>query len=146
MLNFTEYDTRLAAYAVVLDDQDRILLALWNEVDPPEWTMPGGGVEFDETPAEGCVREVQEETGYGVELTRLLDVMTFAVPAGGLRVGTNARPFKGVQVLYEARVVGGELRHEVDGTTAEARWVPIAEVRGLPHVETVDRVLDLIGR
>ena len=145
-MEHTEYDTRLAAYAAVVDDQDRILLALWNEVDPPEWTMPGGGVEFEETPAEGCVREVREETGYDVELVRLLDVRTFAVPPGGLRVGTNTRPFKGVQVLYEARVVGGELRHEVDGTTAEARWVPIAEVRDQRRVPTVDDVLDLLGR
>ena len=78
-MDFREYDTRLAAYAVVVDEQDRVLLALWNEGDEPRWTMPGGGVEFDETPAEGAVRELREETGYDVELLGLLGVDTHLV-------------------------------------------------------------------
>ena len=85
MLHFTEYDTRLAAYAVIVDDEDRILLALWNEVEPQQWTMPGGGVELDETAEEGVVREVREETGYDVDLVRLLGVDTHVVPASAPR-------------------------------------------------------------
>ncbi len=52
-MEFTDYDTRLAAYAVIVDEQNRILLALWNEGSEPQWTMPGGGVEFEETVDEG---------------------------------------------------------------------------------------------
>ena len=54
-MDFLEYDTRLAAYAVIVDEQDRILLALWNEGAEPSWTMPGGGVELHETAEEGAV-------------------------------------------------------------------------------------------
>jgi len=46
-VEFTDYDTRLGGYAVIVDDQDRILLALWNEGRAPQWTMPGEGVELD---------------------------------------------------------------------------------------------------
>jgi 8-oxo-dGTP diphosphatase len=46
-MEFRDYDTRLAAYAVVVDDQDRVLLALWNEREP-QWTLPGGGVDLHE--------------------------------------------------------------------------------------------------
>lgn len=144
-MDFTEYDTRLAAYAVVVDDQDRILLALWNEGETPQWTMPGGGVEYDETPDDGCVREVLEETGYAVELVRILGANSNTIPAAD-RPSVTDRPAKSVRIVYEARVVGGELRHEVDGSTDEARWIPVDEVRGLPHVSTVDWVLGLIGR
>lgn len=144
VLHFTEYDTRLAAYAVIVDDQDRILLALWNEVEPQQWTMPGGGIELDETPDEGVVREVREETGYDVELVRLLGVNSNVIPAAE-RADTE-RPAKSVRLVYEARVIGGELRREVDGTTDEARWIPLDQVRDQPHVTTVDWVLDLIGR
>jgi 8-oxo-dGTP diphosphatase len=145
VLEFTDYDTRLAAYAVIVDDQDRILLALWNEVEPPQWTLPGGGVEFDETPDEGCVREVHEETGYDVALLRTLGANSSTTPAAE-RPRVTDRPAKSVRVFYEAAVVGGELRNEQGGTTSEARWIPVAEVRDLPHVATVDHVLGLIGR
>ena len=46
-MEFTEYDTRLAAYAVAVDDADRILLARFNELAVPTWTLPGGGVVWN---------------------------------------------------------------------------------------------------
>src|SRR5262245_42640675 len=66
-VEFTEYDTRLGAYAVVVRD-GQVLLALWNEPDGPQWTLPGGGVELQEALEEAVVREVREETGYDVAL------------------------------------------------------------------------------
>ena len=78
-MDFRDYDTRLAAYALVVDD-GRVLLALWNEGVEPEWTLPGGGVDLDESVAETAVREVREETGYDVALGRVLGVDSFVVP------------------------------------------------------------------
>src|SRR4051794_10250210 len=119
----TEYDTRLAAYVVIVDDRDRVLLALWNEPDEPLWTLPGGGVELREIPEEGAVREAKEETGYDVELGPLIGVDTFVLPPER-RFADTDRWQKNVRVVFEARVVGGELAREVDGTTDEARWIP----------------------
>jgi 8-oxo-dGTP diphosphatase len=142
-LHHTEYDTRLAAYAVVVDDRDRILLALWNEADRPYWTLPGGGVELLESIEDGAVREVREETGYDVELVRLLGVDTLVVPPDERTVDRD-RWFRGVRVVYEARITGGTLQDEVDGTTDEARWIPLADVPDLPRVELVDVGLRLL--
>ena len=41
-----DHDTRVGAYAVLVDDRERILLALWNEGPTPAWTVPGGGPRF----------------------------------------------------------------------------------------------------
>ncbi|WP_193612394.1 NUDIX domain-containing protein [Nocardioides lijunqiniae] len=141
-MEFTDYDTRLAAYAVVVDDQDRVLLALWNEAAEPQWTMPGGGVDLEEQAAEGAVRELLEETGYEVELGRLLGVDSYVIPPSRRHIATS-RPMKAVRVVYEARVVGGELTRELDGTTDEARWIPLDEVADLPRVGLVDIALGL---
>ncbi|WP_395690560.1 NUDIX hydrolase [Nocardioides sp.] len=135
--DFTDYDTRLAAYAVVVRD-DHVLLALWNEVDPPMWTLPGGGVDLLETSEEGAVREVREETGYDVVLGRLLGVDTFVVEPGR-RLDGSGRWQKNVRVVFEARVVGGELAAELDGTTDEARWIPLADVPGLSRIGLVEK-------
>jgi len=141
-VHYTEYDTRLAAYAVILDDAAQVLLALWNEAPEPLWTMPGGGVELDETVEQGVVREVREETGYDVELTRMLGVDTHVVGVGE-RPHVTDRPLRGVRLVYEARIVGGELRNELGGTTDEARWFPLAEVASLARVPLVDIALGM---
>ncbi len=56
-----------AAYGIVLKDK-RILLT--ERKDVPVWVLPGGGVEFNETPHNGCLREVLEETGIEAKVIR----------------------------------------------------------------------------
>ncbi|AKU17227.1 NUDIX hydrolase [Luteipulveratus mongoliensis] len=138
-MDYREYDTRLAAYAVIVDEQDRILLALWNGGPSPEWTMPGGAVELDESVEEAAVRELREETGYDVVLGAVLGVHTEVVPAAErIRSEDRRRALKGVRVVFEARVVAGQLTAETDGSTDEPRWIPLDEVASLPRVELVD--------
>lgn len=143
-MHYTEYDTRLAAYAVVTDDEGRVLLALWNEGSRRQWTLPGGGLELHERAEEGVVREVLEETGYDVELDDLLGVDSYVFPAERRAVGTD-RPMKAFRVLYRAHVVGGELTHEEDGSTDEAAWFPLAEIPTLDRVSVVDIALGMAG-
>lgn len=138
--DYRDFDTRLAAYARIIDEHDRVLLALWNEAAQKKWTMPGGGVELHENPEAAAVREVFEETGYHVELTALLGVDTMVLPAQRRPIDTD-RALKAVRVVYAGRVVGGQLRHEQGGTTDEARWVPIDEVAALARVTLVDLAL-----
>jgi 8-oxo-dGTP diphosphatase len=145
VLHYTEYDTRLGAYAVIIDTVDgreQVLLALWNEPSRPQWTLPGGGVELDERIEDAVVREVREETGYDVELGRLLGVDTWVIPVEERTAGSD-RPLRNVRVIYAARVVGGALTREVGGTTDEARWFPLDEVPSLDRVELVDIGLGL---
>ncbi|NYH54033.1 mutator protein MutT [Nocardiopsis arvandica] len=54
---------------VVIRD-DRVLL-LRNERD--EWELPGGKIELGETPEECLAREIEEETGWPVQVTEILD-------------------------------------------------------------------------
>lgn len=125
-MHYTEYDTRLAVYAVLVDEQDRILLT-WFNGGPrglrPGWSLPGGGVEFAERLEDAVVREVHEETGYAVEVGPLLAEHHWT---GRQESG---RPFRSQRLLYAATIVGGELGTvEQDGTTDFARWVPRADV------------------
>ncbi len=136
-MDYTDYDTRLAAYAVIVDEQDRILLALWNEGAEPSWTLPGGGVDFEETPAQGAVRELKEETGYDVRLGPVLGVDVHLVTSDQ-RIPPSGRALKSIRVIHGAEIVGGELTPEIGGSTDRASWIPLAEVPDLPHVSLVD--------
>ncbi len=58
---------RIATRAIIFEPQGRFLLFL-SHFDPgsnlpPQWVFPGGGLEPDELPIEGIIREVFEETG-----------------------------------------------------------------------------------
>lgn len=127
-MEYTDYDTRLAAYGVITEG-DHVLLARLRVPEAGTWTLPGGGVEFDETVEQAVVREVREETGYEASCGPLLGIRHHIVPKER-RMHDTGRPMKAVQVVFRVTLTGGELRNETDGSTDEAAWVPIAE---LPH-------------
>lgn len=137
-MHFTEYDTRLAAYAVIVSEQGEILLTWFNGQGGarPGWSLPGGGVEFDETLTQAVEREVLEESGYRVEVGALLADHHFTV-----KDHPRGRPLRSQRFLYAATIVGGELGTlEVGGSTDFARWVPLDQV-GTGTELTADIVL-----
>ncbi len=128
--------TRVAAYALCVED-GRILLCRiapgpWSAVG--SWTLPGGGLEFGESPQAGALRELGEETGLEGSIVALADVLDWADrwidPADGVE-----EAFHAIQVVYSVHVTGGELRDELDGSTDVARWFSRAEAESLPLVD-----------
>ena len=132
---------RVAAYAIVVES-GRVLLSHWR--DAGRWTLPGGGIEPGEDPADAAVRELSEETGFAVELDELLGVDSVVVPAAD-RVNPSDGPLHWLRILYRAHVVGGELRDEVDGSTDAAAWFALDEIADLVRVELVDVGLRAAG-
>lgn len=63
--------TRHRACGAVIH-QDRILMVRHVHDGRDYWTLPGGGLEPDETPAEAAVREVFEETHVHVSVDRFV--------------------------------------------------------------------------
>ena len=129
-MHVTDYDLRVAAYAVITDDRDRMLLAWYNGSGhgPACWSMPGGGIEFAESVQDGLVREVREETGYWVDVGHPMAVDHFTM-SGEERGG---RPYKSVRLFFDATITGGELGTlEVGGTTDFADWVVLDRIPDL---------------
>lgn len=132
---------RVAAYAICVRDGQLLLARSPAPGGGFEWVLPGGGMEHGEDPYDTVVREVDEETGYRVEPTGLLgiDSSHHTFPD---RFGRSV-DHHGVRLVYEARIVGGELRYEANGSTDMAAWHPMADVSGLTRVSMVDKGLAL---
>lgn len=142
-MHFSEYHTRLAVYAVLTNERDEILLTWFNGGPdrPPSWSLPGGGVEYDEPLLVALVREVHEETGYEIEVGRLLAEHHFT----GTSLATGG-PFRSQRLLFDATITGGRFGTvETDGTTDFAQWVPVAEVaQQESKAEIVDLAVGLV--
>ncbi|MET7570217.1 NUDIX hydrolase [Streptomyces sp. NPDC005492] len=132
---------RVAAYAVCVRDGQLLLARSPAEGGGYEWVLPGGGMDHGEHPNDTVVRELEEETGYQVEITGFLGMDSFHYPH--LRRFGRTTDHQGLRLVYEARVVGGELRHEIGGSTDMAAWHPLDEVPGLTRVRLIDVALRL---
>ena len=64
---------KVGVRAVVFDDVGRLLLV--RENTDGGWTPPGGWADVGDSPSQVAIREVAEESGYQVRVTRLLGVL-----------------------------------------------------------------------
>jgi 8-oxo-dGTP diphosphatase len=60
------------ARAIIIDEQNRILLVSHHYPERDLWMPPGGGIEASETSSDAAIREVKEETGLDVEIKKLI--------------------------------------------------------------------------
>lgn len=112
-LTFGEMPPFVSTSGLVVQD-GKLLVVLDSLRHEP--VLPGGHLKWRETPEQGMVREVEEETGYHVEPGPLLGVYAGEEWAGEPGI---------LRVIYEATVRGGTLRSSREG---EVRWLPVEEV------------------
>ncbi len=120
----------IGAFGILLDEQRRVLLCHRRDFDL--WNLPGGGLEAGESPWEGVIREVREETGLAVAVERL--------------AGVYSKPENDEMVFsFVCRAVGGAV-----SLTDEADQVAYFAVDDIPantsrkQVERVKDVLDAL--
>ncbi|HEY1179695.1 MAG TPA: NUDIX domain-containing protein [Phytomonospora sp.] len=132
--------SRVSAYAVAVDERERILLARLSAesavFEPGLWHLPGGGVDPGEQPVEALARELREETGLELRGARLLDARAYL----STRLGVT---WHLVALFYAVDLSPGEPRvTEVDGSTASVEWRPMA---GLDVGELSPPTVDGLG-
>jgi 8-oxo-dGTP diphosphatase len=136
---------RVAAYAVILRDDHILLSRLAKRLTSKElWTLPGGGLEHGEDPRDAVVREVHEETGLDVVIDETAHVYSYH-QRNTWRQGRRADAHA-LRIVYDGWVpLDSPEPHvvEVDGSTMDAAWKPVAAVLdgSVPVVSLVTEVL-----
>jgi ADP-ribose pyrophosphatase YjhB (NUDIX family) len=134
--------TRVAAYALCVDEAEQILLCrMAPSIIPGDvWTLPGGGIRFGESPETAVIRELDEETGQDGEIVRLVEVNDRL-----LRLESRPGTVHAIRIVYEVRVTGGTLREEAAGTTDACSWFSIEEADRLNLNDLARRAIELLA-
>ena len=115
------YENPLPATAAVVLDHEKNLLLVKRGMEPGKgkWCLPGGFVELDESPSEGVLRELTEETGLRGKVDQLIEAVY------------EDSPFYGPLIIigYGVTPHGGRLQAGDDA--AEVQYFPLAD---LPQV------------
>jgi 8-oxo-dGTP diphosphatase len=108
--DFIWYHNPIPAAGAIIEKDNRILLV--KRKFPPrvgDWCFPAGFMEYEESPTECCIRELKEETGLDIGITRL-----FWNYAGHDDPRSHA-----ILILYLAEIRGGILTAGDDAIEVE---------------------------
>ncbi len=126
--------------SAILFDTGREKVLLTRRADNGRWCLPGGGLEAGESVAEACIREVWEETGLHVHVTRLIGV--YSDPDQLVLYKDGNKAFF-VVLSFEVEVIGGELG--LSDETTEFGWFSLPEMDSMPmHDRHQQRVVDAL--
>jgi ADP-ribose pyrophosphatase YjhB (NUDIX family) len=131
----------VAGCAAIVWDAHRERILLTRRSDNGRWCLPGGRMESGESAAEACAREVLEETGLRVRVTRLVGVYTS--PDFVIEYADGNR-YQIVAMSFEAEIIGGEL--VVSEETTEHGYFTPDQIRSMDLVEHhVQRIDDAVA-
>jgi 8-oxo-dGTP pyrophosphatase MutT (NUDIX family) len=130
---------RVGCSATIFDAaREKVLLT--QRADNGHWCLPGGGLDAGESVEEACIREVWEETGLHVRVTRLIGVYS---DPNQLVIYKDGNKAFFVVMSFEAEIIGGELGLS-DETTAFG-YFSLAEMDSMPmHDRHQQRMVDAL--
>src|ERR1041385_3852268 len=115
--------------AVIYDDMHQHIL-LTRRTDNGLWCLPGGRVDPGESVEETCIREVREETGLEVEVTRF--IVVYSSPDFVVEYADGNR-WQLISLSFEVTVRGGQL--SLSDETTEVGYFTPAETETMELME-----------
>jgi 8-oxo-dGTP pyrophosphatase MutT (NUDIX family) len=126
----------LAVGAVVLDDEDRVLLVGQHRytLDAYSWELPEGGVPASEDPIDGARRELREETG--VEADGWREILRF-------HLSNSISDEAGV--IFAARATAHGMASPEPSEDLAVRWVEFADALAMAADGRITDAMTIMG-
>ncbi len=120
--------------AIVIRDDNVLLIKRGNPPKAGEWSLPGGGVELGETTREAVAREVFEETGLKVaQIGPLVDAVDY--------IETNERGVRFHYVLLDYLALAPLGQPKAGSDATDAQFYHIDAALALPLWSETKRII-----
>lgn len=120
---------RISAHTIV--EKDGSILVIKPLYDESKWVLPGGGVEPNESIAEGIERECYEETGYKIKVDTSQPIRLGESNFYDLE--KSKKYFHSVNLVYPGKLLSEKQDQYVINTielneVAKVEWIPLEEI------------------
>lgn len=120
----------------VIQKNDTFLFTLrldGESVNNGKWQLPGGGLEFAETPEEALHREVREELGIEVNIIKLIP-----------KIVTKVRgKWQGILLSYLCELKDIDCKIVLNEEASEYKWMKTEE---LANVDSLDGCIEILNQ
>ena len=123
---------RIKSFVLIEKENKFLLIQEANKKWRGKWFFPGGGVNADETPEMGAIREVKEEAGCSVELKSVILVKYH-------RGFFNRK----VAIYYLGQMTDEKLKTTADQESLDVKWFSREELAQLPLRKNLKEVIDV---
>jgi ADP-ribose pyrophosphatase YjhB (NUDIX family) len=134
---------RVAANAVIVQDQRALLVQFSGGTDAENYNFPGGGVDVGETLEEGLRREVIEETCLEVIIDRLLLIVESVGSRNTNFVAGQHIAWNELRFFFLCTPARGMARlpDNPDDDQTAVRWVPLTDLKSIELLPRVSKAL-----
>ena len=121
-----------AVSAIILNENKGILFtqrSLSDDFLPGYWELPGGGMDYGETPQAALMREIKEECGLGIEIIKPIAANTYFI-----------KDLQRIEITFLCKAINPteiKLSHE----HSDYKWLKITEVNTIEVTEYIKKIL-----
>ncbi len=127
----------IAVDAILVENNRVLLVKRARKPFKGYYALPGGFVEYGEKVEDAVIREVKEETGLDIEISRLFGV--YSDPKRDPRGHT-------ISIVFEVRRIGGKIKGGDDASYATMRSLSTLPALAFDHSNIIKDYLLFIGR